>query len=537
MGAKDWKEDRLDAFFNHLSKDLSDEVYRADYQFARNRLLSRMKKRAAYRAPHLRAEAFAKFLANNDRVGTIKIDDSCPYLREMESFIWSALARYYSRLDPNGGQGVLHYQEIVANWRFGPGASVDALGTHAVEKFVSSFSSTGPAVPLVTALRETIPGAAVFDSKCGHGNVHVVRGSKLTTVPKNEDVERTIATEPLGNMTLQLGAGRYLEGVLAMLGLDITNQQPKNKHLAWVGSVSGRVATIDMSLASDSISLALVRSLFPREWVNLLFRLRSSETLIEGTWHKLNMVSTMGNGFTFPLMTLIFTAAVYANRRINHSGPPNYVSWSETAVFGDDIIVPSNEAETLCALLEKLGFIVNTDKSFTSGPFRESCGGDYFEGTDVTPFYVQRLDTPSAIYTAINQVQGWCGRFGVVLPCALRYLYGLLQGRVFLVPEWCNPDQGVLTSGCPRRFSYLHPVVNRLRVGHEHPFLMRLVTGGYVENFGSHLVGTPRSDVTAARYEVRRSRLPEGYLDGWCADKRPAAASNHIRLVTELFTC
>jgi hypothetical protein len=59
----------------------------------------------------------------------------------------------------------------------------------------------------------------------------------------------------------------------------------------------------------------------------------------------------------------------------------------EVAVFGDDIIVPSDSRELLFEALEVLHFKVNVQKSFWTGMFRESCGIDAFAGINVTPVY------------------------------------------------------------------------------------------------------------------------------------------------------
>jgi hypothetical protein len=53
-------------------------------------------------------------------------------------------------------------------------------------------------------------------------------------------------------------------------------------------------------------------------------------------------------------------------------------------VYGDDIIVPVEYVFAVVSRLEAFGFKVNKNKSFWSGYFRESCGKDYYEGTDVT---------------------------------------------------------------------------------------------------------------------------------------------------------
>jgi hypothetical protein len=59
-------------------------------------------------------------------------------------------------------------------------------------------------------------------------------------------------------------------------------------------------------------------------------------------------------------------------------------------VYGDDIIVPADEASAICKTLESFGFKVNSHKSFWTGKFRESCGMDAYDGHDVTVTYVRR---------------------------------------------------------------------------------------------------------------------------------------------------
>jgi hypothetical protein len=53
-------------------------------------------------------------------------------------------------------------------------------------------------------------------------------------------------------------------------------------------------------------------------------------------------------------------------------------------VYGDDIIVPVEYVHTVIAKLEAFGLIVNGSKSFWTGKFRESCGKEYYDGTDVS---------------------------------------------------------------------------------------------------------------------------------------------------------
>jgi hypothetical protein len=88
----------------------------------------------------------------------------------------------------------------------------------------------------------------------------------------------------------------------------------------------------------------------------------------------------MGNGYTFELETLIFSSIVKVTLdRLGFLSIPG-VSFH---VYGDDIIVPSESADTVLAVLRWFGFTPNPKKTFTKGPFRESCGGDFFEGQPV----------------------------------------------------------------------------------------------------------------------------------------------------------
>jgi len=59
-------------------------------------------------------------------------------------------------------------------------------------------------------------------------------------------------------------------------------------------------------------------------------------------------------------------------------------------VYGDDIIVPTYCAESVADTLESFGILVNRNKSFWNGKFRESCGKEYYDGHDVSIVKVRR---------------------------------------------------------------------------------------------------------------------------------------------------
>lgn len=446
--------EKLENFFSVMSSELRSKQLDGPKAYARDRLLSRMRKRAEFTQTGLADKAISSFMEDNNLVGSTPLRLSREIQYNARYFIQIALERYTSLLDPEGVQETLDLGHIFDSWRFGPGASNGVRGTHTADKISQKMTCTPQCASLVLKLRKLNPYFRLFDESQGSFGISIVQGSRLTTVPKNEETERTIAIEPSGNMALQLAAGRYLEETLRRIGLDIRTQQPKNKALACSASINGSMATIDLKSASNLISQDLVRALFPPEWCWLLWALRSHMTkLPNGEWVRQNMISTMGNGFTFPLMTLILCALIYANRAIR-GGPSLYIDWSSTAVFGDDIIVPTSEYVSVCETLESAGFIVNNDKSYSTGQFRESCGGDYLSGYDVTPFYVRRLTSDPDVYVALNQVFGWCARHNIILPATLLYLKGLLT-RVHLVPEWHGDDSGLRTPGVERRYTYL----------------------------------------------------------------------------------
>jgi len=523
-------EGRLDAIFETLQGELESFPSRSLSQvFARDRLVQRMRKRAVYVDPELSSKAIETFLNNNRSVRSPMIEPKV--LANARYYITVMLERYTSTFDEEAIQTPLNPAYLFDHWRFGPGSSNGVTGTHTAEKIIQSMTCTLCCVPYVRSLRFCNPYFRLFDESNENCGYTVVEGSRLATVPKNQDTERTIAVEPSGNMAMQLAAGSYLEGVLRYIGLDISEQQPKNKAAAKRGSEEDSLATIDLSSASDMISIDLVRQLFPRDWFRLLMAIRSPRMkLPNGESISLNMISTMGNGFTFPLMTLIIAALIYAYRAC-HGGPNLFIDWKDTCVFGDDIIIPKHEFQGICELLTQAGLNVNYDKSFCSGPFRESCGGDYYEGVDVTPFYIKSLADDPSVYVVINQVLEWGARCNMHLYRTLKQLVDLIDGKVHLVPEWLNPNQGILTSLVSTRYKYLSLVPYRRRL-RSSVFDMSLAVGGYVEQLGPNLFFLPRSE--RIKVVVRRARLPHGFLDGRDVRKRTTTLSLSISLVVEM---
>lgn len=230
----------------------------------------------------------------------------------------------------------------------------------------------------------------------------IVDGNRVTTVEKNENTNRPIAIEPTLNMFFQKGVGSFIRSKLLKVGIDL-NDQTKNRKLAHKGSIDGSLATIDLESASDNISLAIVELLLPPQWYQLILDLRSPfGTLPNGDKIKYEKVSSMGNGFTFELESLIFWAL--------SSSVSDFVS-----VYGDDIVCNTKDFNEVVDVLTYAGFKVNHTKTFSVGYFRESCGGHYFNGHDVTPFYHRtdgsnRFEQIARLILLANNLRRWIGR-------------------------------------------------------------------------------------------------------------------------------
>jgi hypothetical protein len=224
--------------------------------------------------------------------------------------------------------------------------------------------------------------------------VRRVTGSTLGFVPKNAKTHRAICTEPLLNGLLQLGIGRHMRKRLRGAGCNLNNQE-RNQQLAKRGSQLGYLATVDLASASDTIAYQVVHKLLPPAWFDLLDMSRSPCFTYQGKGFSFEKFSSMGNGYTFELESLIFLALTRATCEYLS------VSTSEVSVYGDDIIVPVKAYQLLEQVLCFSGFEINQEKSFAHGPFRESCGKDWFLGSLVRPLFIKRRPTNQTL-------MGWC---------------------------------------------------------------------------------------------------------------------------------
>lgn len=226
----------------------------------------------------------------------------------------------------------------------------------------------------------------------------IATSNKITFVPKDARTLRTIAIEPSLNVCLQLGVHTYIAERLKDFGNGIDDQS-RNQNLAKEASLKtlgSSYATLDLSQASDSVSIELVRWLLPSDWFSFLDDLRCHSGIVEGETMLFEKFSSMGNGFTFALETLIFWALGQAVDSLTGA--------TFTSCYGDDIICEDQSALLLVEVLQFCGFSINPEKSFIVGSFRESCGADWHSGIRVTPHYVRKASFRCTdVYSLLNR--------------------------------------------------------------------------------------------------------------------------------------
>lgn len=294
--------------------------------------------------------------------------------------------------------------------RLGPGSTRKTRKAEASvrAKMSEGVSCSEELFPLVKAMLRELPhlssanaGLSWVDEEGDEWDLVDVEilTARLEFVSKNALSLRSMVVQPLLNLMYQLGYGAKIAQRLAAFGVDIRRQEP-NKLAAKEGSFTGALATLDLSSASDTISREIVYELLPLEWAHVLSRGRTTRVeLPDGSHVVEEKFSSMGNGFTFPLETLIFwglAAACCGDRA------------GEICVYGDDIIVPSEYFDLTTEVLRYAGFNLNLKKSFAKGPFRESCGADWFRGSDVRPFYQKEWISGQSLFVLHN----WYVRHG-----------------------------------------------------------------------------------------------------------------------------
>lgn len=296
-------------------------------------------------------------------------------------------------------------QEIFDSCDWGPGASFSIKGKDASSPHKFQY--------------ETGITRRLYDLLCPGGSLAILKGysqgwckrliesgfprfepgNRVVTVPKDSKSNRIIAVEPGFNLWFQKGVGSVMKRRLKHWRIDLTDQS-RNQKLAESASLGEPLSTIDFSSASDSISYELVKEIFPPLWFELLDRLRCERGESLSRTHTWEKFSSMGNGCTFEIETLIFfTLALYC-------ADVEGVGHERISVYGDDVIIPTQIVPLFQRFSECLGFSFNSKKSYTYSPFRESCGAHWYAGVDLKPVYLKsRLHTVQSVYRLANAVR------------------------------------------------------------------------------------------------------------------------------------
>lgn len=332
-----------------------------------------------------------KYDIDDQEMNTIDAIYTVRVMRHMEEFIRIVLG------------SELNFRIMYNSLRHGPGATVDRRGSKStlLSKMIPPYgANSGASQHFINsvesddifsrALRDLWIKNLGFQQSDGylHPNFLLKKEEEscITFVPKDAKKDRTINIEPTANVYLQLGVdGIIRRNLKSFFRIDI-NTQEKNQRLAKIGSETDKLVSLDISGASDCVALTLL-NLFPLKWQQFLTELRMTKGTFSHTGESVifEKLSTMGNGFTFAIETLIFSAILYGVAKEKNL---NWFKIIDTiSVYGDDIIIPTELYSDYSFMLHRLGFRENVQKTFSRGLIRESCGHDFYHG--------HRIDRPT----------------------------------------------------------------------------------------------------------------------------------------------
>lgn len=225
---------------------------------------------------------------------------------------------------------------------------------------------------------------------------------KVIGVPKTLETLRIIAVEQTAVMYMQQAIRHSIEDGIRRSKYAFSyicyDSQIPNQELARLGSSKGELATLDLSDASDMVSNQLVRTMLKSHPIAFeaidATRTRTADVQGHGVM-RLAKYASMGSALCFPFEAMVFATIIFVQLHRVYPELP-WKSLRErflglVRVYGDDIIVPVEHAQGVADLLEAYGLKVNRNKSFWTGMFRESCGKEYYAGSDVTIARIRRM--------------------------------------------------------------------------------------------------------------------------------------------------
>jgi len=341
-------------------------------------------------SPNRVQEAFDNF-ANIERSLSESIipDEDAKRFRLVSSVLWD--------------NDVYRLRDCVLLPKHGPGATADRIAGNGKYVHRSWYERLDNYFPLF----ETAYVSSAFQSEEVEHVTLLTKDQeypvRVTPVPKTLKGPRIIAIEPVcmqyAQQALRSIIYDMIENSVMAAGHVNFRDQSVNQRLALNSSISGQLATIDLSDASDRVPRDLALDMFRAypDFQGAIDACRSTSAILpDGRLiSPLRKFASMGSALCFPIESMYFYTICVAALLEFHNLPvssTNVFTVSRTVhVYGDDIIVPSDAAGIVLDYLQKYNCKVNSSKTFYSGMFRESCGTDAFAGTRVTPVYVRQV--------------------------------------------------------------------------------------------------------------------------------------------------
>jgi len=387
--------------------------------------------------------AFRSWLDVEERLGDLLLpEDLTSYLKKI---LLKLLPTFeIDDLRPKFGPGSVQERGVVGR--------IGKLKSLAYDPIIDRFlfhghiGKYGMGEDLGISASSVIPDPSSWDPARGISS----RISRLMFVPKNMKTARSICMEPNTLMFFQQGILdqmlRLIRGSEYRNFIDIRSQD-RNRMLSDIGSYTGDIDTLDLSAASDSVSVDLVKRIFPPSWLIPMLATRTGSVYLpDGSVYNLRKFAPMGSALCFPTQCIIFASVcilaslIYTYETEDESpARPLFLDWiydnclrvvrslpyyyqynnhqlSPMAVYGDDICLDSRLTVIVKSILTSLGFTVNDNKSFCgSQSFRESCGGYYLDGHDITPLYfrikgVRRQLAPEHVVSHVHLINAAFGK-------------------------------------------------------------------------------------------------------------------------------
>lgn len=303
-------------------------------------------------------KAFDDFVECEQQMKAAEFQLSLDDLSEFGRISDMLFADAFSRLDLDVYDGVIVGQH-------GPGATADKLRGNAkfnqrewtdrLEEYFPAMENLIPSyrfIPDLDDLQWLDPGSE--------------RPVRVVSVPKTMKTPRIIAIEPTCMQYMQQGLMvrlvKYLESNNLTRGMIGILDQFPNQELAREGSLTGELATLDLSEASDRVSNQLVTTMlghFPH-LSGAVQATRSVRADVPGHGIiPLVKFASMGSALTFPIEVCVFLTLIFVGiqKSLGRRLTPRDVASlrGQVRAYGDDLIVPVTAVPSVVETLELYG--------------------------------------------------------------------------------------------------------------------------------------------------------------------------------------